>query len=147
MSTIPERLGENITSATALVVIGLSLVAYAFGVPYIWLFFVVGLFVIVPLVGLLFGAEDWRKWDPFSDEFWEDIFGEESPDINTPEASTESLPKENALSTLRDRYARGELTDEQFERKLVLLLETESLESIEERFSYQKERDRIAEYE
>ncbi|WP_331233669.1 SHOCT domain-containing protein [Natronorarus salvus] len=123
-----ERLVENVTSATALIVVGLGILAFALSVPYFWLVFVVGLFVVVPLVGLLFGAEDWRKWDPLSDEFWEDLFGEEG--------ETETDPDEqptDSLQTLRDRYARGELTDEQFERKLALLLETESIEDVEDR--------------
>jgi 3-hydroxyacyl-CoA dehydrogenase len=34
---------------------------------------------------------------------------------------------EDALETLRDRYARGELTDEEFERRVERLLETESV--------------------
>jgi uncharacterized membrane protein len=32
---------------------------------------------------------------------------------------------EDPLETLRDRYARGELTDDEFERKLERLVETE----------------------
>jgi hypothetical protein len=39
----------------------------------------------------------------------------------------------DALGTLRNRYAQGELTDEQFERKVERLLETETLEDVEAR--------------
>ena len=143
MSNPRTRLQENVTSATALIVIGAGLVAMAFSVPYFWLIFVVGLLVVVPLVGLLFGAEDWRRWDPLSDEFWEDVAGEETADnaeedkSDTAATRTEKTTTENsreALQTLRDRYARGELTEAQFERKLTLLLETETLEDVEDRF-------------
>ncbi len=39
----------------------------------------------------------------------------------------------DALETLRSRYARGDLTDEQFERKVERLLDTETLENAEDR--------------
>ena len=42
--------------------------------------------------------------------------------------------------TLRDRYARGELTDDQFERKLDALLETESPENAAEWRTRERER-------
>jgi|AntDeeMinimDraft_5_1070356.scaffolds.fasta_scaffold13931_2 uncharacterized membrane protein len=50
-----------------------------------------------------------------------DPTGESSEDTNT-----------DALATLRERYARGELTDEQFEQKLDRLLETETPENAAE---------------
>ncbi|AUX08747.1 hypothetical protein AArcSl_1112 [Halalkaliarchaeum desulfuricum] len=40
---------------------------------------------------------------------------------------------DEALATLRDRYARGHLDDEEFERKVEALLETESPESARDR--------------
>lgn len=53
------------------------------------------------------------------------------------ETTTDSWKPDNdrqeALETLRERYARGELTDEQFERKVERLLETETLEDVEDR--------------
>lgn len=52
--------------------------------------------------------------------------------------STESAP----LSTLRERYARGELTEEEFERRTERLIETES-ES--ERTKERRERERVRE--
>jgi len=131
MSGPRERLRNNVTSATGLVVIGLSVLAYAAGLPNVWVLLFVGLLVVTPLVGLLVGDDDWRKWDPLSDEFWEDIFGEESTE--TGETQDEAEAERDPLLTLRERYARGELTDEAFERRLELLLETESLEEVERR--------------
>ncbi|WP_252698827.1 SHOCT domain-containing protein [Natronosalvus vescus] len=147
MSGPIERLQENITSATALLVIGLSIVAYGLSIPYAWVFFVVGLFVIVPLVGLLFGADDWRKWDPLSDEFWDDIFEDEPAEATESPPPDDEATTEDALETLRDRYARGELTDEQFERKLELLVETESLENVEDWYTNRERGDRLTERE
>ena len=71
-----------------------------------------------------------------SDEFWEDRFGEEGSFEATEDESRAS--RTDALEILRDRYARGELTDQQFERKLERLIETESLEDVEDR--YERER-------
>lgn len=48
---------------------------------------------------------------------------------------------EDALETLRERYARGDLTDEQFERKLDALFETDSPENAAE----WRSRDRLEE--
>jgi hypothetical protein len=48
----------------------------------------------------------------------------------------------DALETLRDRYARGELSDEQFERKLEALLETETFEAARDRLT-RRERERV----
>lgn len=128
MSSPLNRLRENITSVTALLVIGLGIAAIVLGVPNAWLIFVIGLVVVVPIVGLLLGDEDWKTWDPFQDEFWEDAF-EEGSDSK----GERDVDGTTALETLRDRYARGELTDEQFERKLERLLETETLEDVEDR--------------
>ena len=145
MSEIQTRLQDNITSATALVVIGIGLVAMALSVPYFWLIFVVGLLVVVPLVGLLLGADDWRKWDPLSDEFWDDIAGELTDEsaADRDEVSEDHGGKQidrtdehrDPLDTLRDRYARGELSEAQFERKLELLLETDTIENVEDRYA------------
>lgn len=48
------------------------------------------------------------------------------------ERADASVP-DDALAALRERYARGELTDEQFERKLDRLLDTETIEAAEDR--------------
>lgn len=74
----------------------------------------VGYVLVVPLTALLFGdretVEQW--WD-----------GDEVTN------SERNDPDRDPVQTLRDRYARGELTDQGFERRLERLIETESLES------------------
>src|SRR5699024_12347304 len=51
---------------------------------------------------------------------------------------------QDSLSIIRRRYAHGELTDAQFERKLEQLLKTENLEDVEDHYRSQ---DRLYECE
>jgi uncharacterized membrane protein len=76
---------------------------------------ILGWFILAPLVALL---------------------GSELPMIESPEDESETdetavpAPAESPVDPvdhLRERYARGELTDSEFERRLDRLLETESL--------------------
>lgn len=75
------------------------------------------------------------------DTLWPDGFEETVADGETgtmtdPDSADASTA--DALDTLRDRYARGELGDEEFERKLEALLETETPDEARRRV----ERDR-----
>ncbi|MDS0221861.1 SHOCT domain-containing protein [Haloarcula sp. S1AR25-5A] len=81
---------------------------------------ILGWFILAPLVALL---------------------GSELPMIESPEDGTETDeatvidPAESTVDPvdrLRERYARGELTDSEFERRLDRLLETESLSANDE---------------
>ncbi|MBV0925593.1 SHOCT domain-containing protein [Halomicroarcula limicola] len=117
-----RRASENATEIVSTLVTGVWLAALFTGQDW-WLgFMLFGYVVLVPLTALLFGDRD--EMEEWRDDQWG-----ESADA-TSERDTGS---DDALSTLRDRYARGELTDEQFERKLETLLETETLEDLEER--------------
>jgi uncharacterized membrane protein len=141
-----ERLRENATAIASTVVTGIWLAALLTGQGW-WLgALILGYVVVVPVVALLFGDEDDRRewWDDWvGDESWDEWFGSSTRDEDNErrEREREREPSSNrdALATLRDRYARGELTDEQFERKLERLLETETLEAVEDR---QLERER-----
>ena len=123
-STPRERLVENITGITAMGVTGTWLAAMFLGFSW-WLpFMLFGYIVIVPLVAILFGDDsDIEEW--VDDEFVSDGFTTEQTEDTEPTGS-------DPLSDLRRRYANGELTDEQFERKLDRLLETETLEDADE---------------
>jgi len=103
------------TKVASLLVLGLGLVGLFAGFDWFWLVFVIGFAVVVPLVDTLFG---------------EDEAVDETPDRSAPDAAPES--KQDALDTLRERYARGDLSDAAFERKVERLLETETPESARE---------------
>ncbi|QSG08546.1 putative membrane protein [Halapricum desulfuricans] len=114
-----SRARENLTEIVSVLVTGIWLAAMFTGQNW-WLpFMLVGYVVIVPLTALLFGDEDDIS------EWWDD-------EVETT-AQSHTDEQLDALETLRERYARGELTDEQFERKVERLLETETLEDAEDR--------------
>jgi len=122
-STPRERLVENITGITAMGVTGTWLAAMFLGFSW-WLpFMLFGYIVIVPLVAILFGDDsDIEEW--VDDEF--------VSSTTTEHSTTDDRSDADPLADLRRRYANGELTDEQFERKLDRLLETETLEDADE---------------
>jgi len=129
-----ERAAENLTGIVSVLVTGTWMAALFTGQEW-WLgALLVGYIVVVPLTAMLFGDEaDREKW---VDEWT----GTETNETTTEQAE----PEETPLESLRRRYADGELTDEQFERKLERLLETETLEDVEkyrERAATQRERD------
>lgn len=113
-----ERALDEPTAMTALFVLGLGFLTMFAGVSWFWMIFVFGFAVVVPLVALLY---------------------EDREDEGATTEEDQNEPTENPLETLRDRYVRDELTDEQFERKLDRLLETESLGRTEHR---KRERER-----
>ncbi|MDR5672286.1 SHOCT domain-containing protein [Halalkaliarchaeum sp. AArc-GB] len=59
--------------------------------------------------------------------------GAEEPADRTARTRDRENTDDEALATLRDRYARGDLGDEEFERKVEALLETESPEDARDR--------------
>jgi uncharacterized membrane protein len=116
MSGPRRRARENLTEIVSVLVTGIWLAALFTGQGWWLAFMLIGYIAIVPVTALLTGDSD------AIEEWWD-----EEEDITTSEQSTEN----DALETLRDRYARGELTDKEFERKVERLLETESIEDIE----------------
>lgn len=133
-----SQVRENVTAITSVIVTGiwLSLLFLPVG-GNLWLAALLfGYVVVVPLVALLFGDEEDRK------EWWDDDwFGEsevsdddQSEQPSPPNHDADSPPSSNrdALETLRERYAAGDLTDDQFDHKLERLLETETIEDVEE---------------
>jgi Predicted membrane protein len=103
----------------------------------------VGYVAVVPIVALLFGdrAEVAEYWDQRPT-----ASGTTDDDSRSESTSDESTA--DALESLRERYARGELTDEQFEAKLDRLLETETVEDATDyRRQASEERDRELERE
>ena len=121
MSSPRRRVRENLTGLVSVLVTGIWMAALFLDFDWWLAFMLFGYVVLVPVTALLFGDEsDVAEW-------WDD-------DVEGVEEETETSTSEDddALQELRSRYARGELTDEQFERKLERLLETETLEDVEE---------------
>jgi len=119
MSSPIERARKNATGIISMLVTGIWLAALFTGQEWWLAFMLFGYIVVVPAVAILSGDED-------DVTEWVDRKGEDA----TAEPGED---REDALGTLRNRYAQGELTDEQFERKVERLLETETLEDVEAR--------------
>lgn len=103
---------DEMLAIFVLLTLGAGFVAMAAGMPYFWLVWVFGFAVILPIAGILFSEDDTDS---------ELVEEERGADVST-----------DPLTSLRDQYARGDLTDEEFERKLDGLLETESPENAAE---------------
>jgi len=114
-----ERARDNVTEIVALAVTGFWLAAMFTGQEWWLAALLVGYVVVVPLTELLYGDED---------EEAVEASGDETAAAQSAATETDETP----LERLRRRYADGELTDEQFERKLERLLETETMEDIED---------------
>ena len=125
--TLRERFRRNASGIAATTVTGTWLAALLLEFDW-WLgFMLFGYIVIVPVVSMLFdeedGESDYEEYDP--DPLW----GEHGETAERDEATDDTT---DALERLRTRYANGDLTDEQFERKLDRLLETETPEDAAE---------------
>ncbi|MEF8779383.1 MAG: SHOCT domain-containing protein [Haloferacaceae archaeon] len=126
-----ERLRENATGIASILVTGTWLVGLVTGQSW-WLpALLFGYVVVVPLVAVVLGSEEDREeWlDGWTRR--EDATREETAE--TAKSGRDGRSGETPLERLRRRYAEGELTEEQFERKLERLLETETLEDAEDR--------------
>jgi uncharacterized membrane protein len=148
MSSPARRFSENASSIVSVLITGIWLGALFTGQGW-WLpFMLVGYVAIVPLVAILFDEDETEEAGTESGEQWEQSANRQT-EYGTGEASDRGTEQtsEDALQTLRDRYARGELTDQQFERKLERLLETETIEDAEDRLRRSKSRKQEPEIE
>lgn len=117
-----SRASENATEIVSTLVTGIWLAALFTGQNWWFVFMLIGYIVIIPITALLFGDRD------DINEWWNEQWDEPATETTDDDSSVD----DDALSTLRDRYARGELTDEQFERKVEKLLETDTIENLED---------------
>lgn len=127
-----ERARENLTGLVSILVTGIWMTALFTDQEW-WLgALLFGYIVVIPATAMLFGDEE------DIEEHWDGTVGRSSSDesedetANRDRTGTQNRDTSDALDALRDRYARGELTDEQFERKLDRLLETETVEDAAE---------------
>ena len=118
---------RSATAIASMLVTGLWLALLISGVGgQLWLAVLIGGYAAIgPAVGWLSGSREWEASDEETDR--------------SQEQNADHPSDEDALETLRNRYAAGELTDEQFENKLDRLLETESPETAVEWRELEKE--------
>ncbi|SDQ27957.1 SHOCT domain-containing protein [Natronobacterium texcoconense] len=76
--------------------------------------------IIVAIFALIFGGEILEQLTPLLET-----------EVDEEEASTVE-DHQDALERLRTRYADGELSDAEFERRLEVLLETETVDDVEQ---------------
>jgi uncharacterized membrane protein len=104
--------------------------------------FVVGWLLLVPVTAILFGGE--MMSGPMSEDFEQRVEAEMEAAI-TGSATTDE-PSEDPVEVLRQRYARGEISDHELERGLEALLETEGIDS-EDTEDIEKTIDRLDDIE
>jgi len=136
--TATERLRENAVEITSLLITGLWMGGLFLTNQDWWLgVLIVGYAAVLPIVQTLFGDEEKEYDDHADDGEWSHWRGREKRSKSSE--GTDSSDGDDPLETLRERYARGELTDEQFERKLERLLETGTIEDVEDRRRAERE--------
>jgi hypothetical protein len=128
--TPAERLRENIVGIVSVLVTATWMGAMFTDQEWWLAALLIGYIAVVPITAMLFGDEEevsehWGE-DALSDNTSESAQERQSRDSKTSDDSTDA-----ALQTLRKRYAQGELTEAQFERKLERLLEVETVEDLE----------------
>jgi len=103
---LAETVSGAVTGLTLLVAFALMFAGFEF----FWVVFVVGFGRVLPMsLGLV-----------------KHYYGDQERSTRR-EPTTRSAETEDALEELRHRYARGELSDEEFDRRVERLLETESV--------------------
>jgi uncharacterized membrane protein len=96
------------------------------GIPNWWAAFVIGFGFVLPAVSMLEHSGHEEHADGSTSNT--DASATRTDTSSPITQGTRNDSKNDALETLRDRYARGELSEEQFEAKLERLLETETVE-------------------
>jgi hypothetical protein len=135
--SLQNRTTNNASGIAAVVVTGTWLALLLLDFPTeessLWLAVMLfGYIAVVPVVSMLF------------DEETEVESTAEHTEQRAPE-SPDTTENDDPLERLRRRYAEGKLTDEQFERKLERLLETETLEDAESRSRSRNDAHRVTE--
>lgn len=111
MSGAVGRLRENLVKVVSTLVTGVWMVGLFTGQDWWLAALLFGYVAVVPVAKILAGEHEYEERETRE--------GRE-------ESATEST--DEALATLRERYAGGELAEAQFERKLERLLEVETVE-------------------
>lgn len=130
MNTPRKQVWARLEEIVSLLVLGGGLIALFAGFEYFFLIWILGFAVLVPLVSILTDGEMPAHLD--NDRLAQPSTAAETRE-QQPSGNGAATPStQDALTTLRERYARGDLTDEQFDRKLTRLLETDTPENAAE---------------
>jgi uncharacterized membrane protein len=108
-----DRISDNITQVTSTIITGVWLVALFTGQSWWLSFMLFGYIIVVPLTALIFGDEQ------DIDEWWDSDI-----DIDNEDEKEQEKP----IKKLKNRYVNGEISEDQFDRKLQKLIETENVE-------------------
>ncbi|WP_435115030.1 SHOCT domain-containing protein [Halolamina sp. C58] len=127
--SVGRRLRENATGIVSTLVTAVWMGALFTNQDWWLAAMLVGYVAVVPITAMLFDDDDEEEW---LDEAIDDRVSNRSSDEH----------EETPLETLRRRYAEGELSEAQFERKLDQLLETETMEDAEEYARRERETER-----
>jgi hypothetical protein len=114
----------SLTGVVSMLTLAVAFGGLFLGVPNWWVAFIVGYGFVLPAVAMLERGDE----EETSTERTDYDATPSSPSPSTTDHTQGEESKNDALETLRDRYARGELSEQQFEAKLERLLETETLE-------------------
>ncbi|MFP9193222.1 SHOCT domain-containing protein [Natronosalvus vescus] len=134
--SLGDRFAQNATAITSTLITGLWLGLLVGDIGgNLWLaVLIVGYVAVIPAVSMLFDDEEWEGELEEDTETPASSRNDHAADNRAPPAPDGHVPEEDALETIRRRYARGELSDEQFEHKLERLLDVETLEDVESRY-------------
>jgi uncharacterized membrane protein len=121
-----DSTGE-LTGLVSSVVSGLTIVVafslLALGYSNFWVVFIIGFAAVMPLSTKMASWYESRSTD------------------DAESSSTESAEEQDALTRLRERYATGDIDEEEFERRVERLLETESVDDAETFYHGSENRD------
>ena len=137
------RLIEGVVAIVAVATLPIGLLALIFlGWQWALVVFVVGWLLLVPIFGILtdvFGQEATERGRTRSENESQRSGSTTGRARSSEEQLDQGMP--DPLTALRDRYARGEIDEEAFERRVDALLETDPNEPASRVASRTRERE------